>query len=654
MPQLQINQGPQDALLYDNTRSFFTSVGYTRSSNFQVEYRDVDPQNTAQLGSTVQFVIPKAADLLGQVDLRVTIDPPPDAAACISGGADNDGERSFAQWVDELGYAMIEKCTFSVGSNDIETITGEQMQLKNELMTSDECRLGFHHVMKTGRRAFSNVARHPKATGMVNVTSGTDSTTCDVDHVNGLIEPGDAVFNADRKCIGIVQKFVGDSTAGTTGSKGEITWTRATLVSFTNDTAFTVHSVVKQNERPGDNSVTDTTNEEFLKKTNEDYTRLVCYGDSFDPKSSGFSAAHNTFSMQVPGQRELIIPLNLFFTKHVSSYFPLAAVAGCNDIRIAIKFRSFNELCQFHSLGCDRKVQPAAIYGSRNPLASGKTQLRCHYVHVTGPEASTLMNKEHVRLLKLWQHQTQTFQSVKSSIDIDLSFLHPVTTLIITIRRVKDMSSTTDVTQCDAGQKGYFFYHGDGTNPNFDRARDGKTGLIVQGAANSSSTHTVQLKSMQLMLNGQERHPGLANGIDVKYLQHRLLPQLHSNSNAIDKQIAAQTQVMGNGHDANVSSVVSEEDVREQLKGSKNIFVYPFSLNPEGGNPAGAVNFSKVSHAKLRLFFNDQVTLSTSPLTSTPSEVTKKGGECDYRVDVYGLYYNWLQIKDGRALLSFA
>ena len=26
----------------------------------------------------------------------------------------------------------------------------------------------------------------------------------------------------------------------------------------------------------------------------------------------------------------------------------------------------------------------------------------------------------------------------------------------------------------------------------------------------------------------------------------------------------------------------------------------------------------------------------------------------DFRVDVYALHYNWLQIKDGRALLSFA
>lgn len=58
MPQLQINQGPQDALLYDNTRSYFTNVGYVRTSNFQTEYRDVEPQKSAQLGSTVQFVIP--------------------------------------------------------------------------------------------------------------------------------------------------------------------------------------------------------------------------------------------------------------------------------------------------------------------------------------------------------------------------------------------------------------------------------------------------------------------------------------------------------------------------------------------------------------------------------------------------------------------
>ena len=93
MPQLQINQGPQDALLYDNTKSYFTNVGYTRTSNFQVEYRNIDPQNSGkQLGTTVQFVIPKAADLLGCTDLMV------DFADCIY-----SHPGSVTAWVECIG-----------------------------------------------------------------------------------------------------------------------------------------------------------------------------------------------------------------------------------------------------------------------------------------------------------------------------------------------------------------------------------------------------------------------------------------------------------------------------------------------------------------------------------------------------------------------
>ena len=58
MPQLQINQGPQDALLYDNSKSYFTNVGYVRTSNFQMELRDISSQNNAALGQTVQLTLP--------------------------------------------------------------------------------------------------------------------------------------------------------------------------------------------------------------------------------------------------------------------------------------------------------------------------------------------------------------------------------------------------------------------------------------------------------------------------------------------------------------------------------------------------------------------------------------------------------------------
>ena len=166
--QLQLNQGPQDALLYDNSRSYFSNVGYVRTSNFQIEYKDVEPQSAAGWGRATSFIIPKAADLLGPLDLIVDIpEVTADEATRLFSGSLAANDVAYAQWVDELGFAMLDKVTFSVGPTEVETITGEQMRIKNELMTSDEMRYGFEHVMKTGKRAFSK--SFPVSDGTNNV-----------------------------------------------------------------------------------------------------------------------------------------------------------------------------------------------------------------------------------------------------------------------------------------------------------------------------------------------------------------------------------------------------------------------------------------------------------------------------------------------------
>lgn len=676
MPQLQINQGPQDALLYDNTRSYFHNVSYVRTSNFQVEYRDVEPQNTAQFGSTVQFVIPKAADLMGPVDLRVELQPP--AVADLpwgSAGTQAATTRQFMQWVDELGFAMIEKATFSVGSNDIETITGEQMQLKNELMTADEQRLGFHSTLKTGRRAFSRVDTRASAA------------------LDGSIEMK-RLREAERKV-----------------TRGERPGTSATY-----KTKFSA-----------------TQPDVFKKPVDYDYTRLIAYCDG--TASAQDYPLDTTGAPFVSANRQLNIPLNFFFTKHVSNYFPLAAVAGCNDVRIAIKFRSLRDLVQMNDGGTGKLT---SLPSNWTGIVSGKCSLRTHYVHVTGPEANQLMNMEHVRLLKLYQHVHHNFTGGVATVPIDLSFLHPVSTLIITVRRTADMNSLVDASDTDSAQKGYFFYHGNGTPPNYDVPYDA-TGALRTAAANK----TVKVKSIKLTLNGQERHPGLSDGIETDFLQGRLLGMLHSNSNHLQMQqlglsrdhkseLVADGAMPGAAEAGNVTITLSFAALRSYgggaqigdkvllrdgtgnvdytvyvrsitnstvfefaqtpggaainfsaadgtgtplvasvtantysrtlgqpiviyrdtkdsdavdkqqalgMLGSKNIYVYPFSLNPEGSNPSGAVNFSKVSHAKLSL------TMDTEGVNASAE---------DFRVDVYALYYNWLQIKDGRALLSFA
>ena len=573
MPQLQINQGPQDALLYDNTRSYFTNVGYVRTSNFQMELRDVPSQNTAALGSTVHYVIPKSADLLGPVDLLVEFQQASDQKTDTNVTAGN-----WSAWVESLGYAMIDTMTFSVGSHDVETITGDQMNIINELMKGDQQRYG-KLIGKTGRPA---ITAKPDATAAVAAVPAT-ATTAAVPAV----------------------------LAGTGWEIQE-----------------------------------------------DAMDRLI----SKDGKAQ-------------PGVK-LTVPLSFFFTKHPSQYFPLCSIAGCNDVRITIKFRSLNELVVLGNVNYtpgdgqnagNQIVQKASgmaakggtekpevpKYGANGAISDCK--LRCHYVHVTGPEATTLMNKEHVRLLKLWSHQPKTVSLVggtpatataaalpkKHVVDMDLSFLHPVQELIITIRKVKEMGSsiTTEHTLTNmnggARRKNYFAYQGGGTDPNIESELNKLHGTsTVLAIDDASISNTLEVKSFELSLNGQERHPSLAGtGIERDYLMDRLMPMLHSNTSTQFSDAHA----TDGGYDASPTFAHLGE-----MLDRKEIYVYPFALNPEGANPSGAVNFSKVSHAKLKIQFD---------ATRVLGEV---GDKEEYVVDVYGVYFNWLQIKDGRALTSFA
>ena len=581
MPQLQINQGPQDALLYDNTRSYFTNVGYVRTSNFQVELRDVEPVNNAELGSQVQFVIPKAADLLGPLDLIVEFNAP----SALT------GVSSYAAWVENIGFAMLEKVIFSVGSTDVETITGDQLNIINELMRSETQRLD-KTIGKTGRGACSYQANHLASAGNAHVFFDTPGAS--VPH-NGL--------------------------------------------GFTDGRAIAINSSA--------NPVEPTDTKRYRKK--------------------------------------VVVPLGLFFTKHPSQYFPLAAIAGCNDVRVTVKFRNMSELIIVGNSGvaCDLDTTTAAdpvttIKVDASPTAVTMANLtwpnkkiescslRAHYVHVTGPEATTLMNKEHVRLMKLWQNNgaftkkvtgksAANSDKVNGKIDIDLSFLHPIQEFIITIRK------TTELSSADSGEvapnaldqkalgKNRFAYHGNGTDPNIESmanrcsAGDGAIVLASSSATQAYqskppgvfsadlNTPTLKVNGFKLTLNGQERHPSLNKGIERDYLMDRLMPMLHSNTATNYEAISRGSLVDG-----------SELDFAhlQQLKDRKEIYVYPFALNPEGPNPSGAVNFSKVSHARL--------TIEYDSVGDYNSE------EVEFQVDVYGVYYNWLQIKDGRALLSFA
>ena len=166
--------------------------------------------------------------------------------------------------------------------------------------------------------------------------------------------------------------------------------------------------------------------------------------------------------------------------------------------------------------------------------------------------------------------------------------------------------------------------------------------------------------SFNLRLNGQSRHLD-GDGIEREYLMNRLMPMLHSNAteeyrlahgrgNKQERATTAQgifrgnaVQTLGTSSAVNHDGSAHELQTLSEIFDRKEIYVFPFALNPEGANPSGSVNFSKVSHAKLSI-----------NLDGIAPGLTGATLEDDYQFDVYGVHYNWLAIKEGRALTSFA
>ena len=660
--QLALNTAPQDGLLIDNSKSYFTNVGYVRSSNFQMELRDVEPQNTANLGSSVTFVIPKAADLLGTLDLMVNMSKIDEKIM------DNMPNDSYIGWVESLGYAMIEKLDFQIGSHSIESVSGQDLNLMNELMRGETSRHGFHQILKTGRPL-----------------------------VSGKIDPARESVN-----------YSYDESTG-----------------------------------------------------RESHDRLIAYKDKFGKQV-------------VKEGKRLCIPLSLLFTSHPSKYLPLAAIANCNDVRIVIKFRSWQDLVMLHTLPAvaggtfatdavsgakldltgmafDNTTAFAATSGD-NEVSKGACTLRCQYIHLTGPEATALMGKEHVRIMKKWDQNRMTTQKlIKHSttgetgkLEIDLNFLHPVQMLLITFQKVSEFNtSSTDgsaaltdgsqgrLTNQGARAKNYFAYHGGGDDPNMENASQsikedlafgngykaqadnmltvrltgrpftaddkvlvtcdtaigalttgveyfvlsagtpsgGEQTLTFSSTAASATAITflasdfnvaaggcnvdiaqvsavgsvpyLDVKNFKLTINGHSRHLD-GNGLDKDYLCNRMMPAMHSNAGEFYSQ-----QAKSSGHASSDIGQHSAADMEmlSQFKDRKDIFVYPFAMNPQSDNPSGHVNFSKVSQARLQIDYVGLID-SLAGATTTVDDT--------YECQVIGLHYNWAAIKDGRMLVSFA
>ena len=589
MATQNLNVSGPDMLLIDNSSSYFQNLGYTRTSNFQFKLKELDPVNVAKFGATTTFKMHKQDHLIGNVDLKLKLKLPE---------ADTIGPVPQF-FTNKVGFAMIDRIRFLVGSNLIQEIEGEWLDLENTLYNEPEKqyvdiigdarkRPGLHNkpapLTLNQKEGFDYTAT-AKETSLATAASTKHFGISDVDTDRGIYE-----FNNDEY-FGTVTPLMPETTAANT-VQGRV---RVQPATGNGDTL----AADKPDLLPAPPAMPAYTGNFQMLHANE-----------HDGATGTFQDVDTTYKLSQqycgnPATIDFTVPLGLFFSKHPSMYFPIAAISASQEVTIEIKLRDIHELLQhWHVL---ETGEAGSAYTNKNtsaqkaymmtavPQASTSAsgyralavptietmQLWCHYIQLSTSEADALVAKpQHVRLIKQIQSvknteftipgpisNDQTF-GTKTDCEIKLSFLHPCQTLWVVIRDPDDIDNFE-----------YYNYLG---KPD-DKARVEKWDFIV---------------------NGQSRH---ATKTERDYTLQRLVPMHHGFGNR------------SYGSDEMQAPIVSVD----------------FALNGQSHNPSGHVNLSNAATQQLKL------------------DIRGIAGKT-YRVDVYAVSLNWVNIQNGTAKVVFA
>ena len=585
MSTQNLNVSGQDMLLLDNSTSYFQNLGYTRTSNFQFKLKQLDPQNVPRFGATTTYKIQKQDHLLGNVDLQLRLKMPSQSAI-------GDVPQFLT---NKFGLAMIERVRFLVGSNLIQEIEGEWLDLENSLYREKDQQ--YVDIIGDARKR-SDLQNTPQPLTNNQQVSFATPETIDAarklyqvssnDEYWGTAEPLMPKTNAVLAGVSSVQgrtRAVPVPRAGLTKQPDSI----AEPLSNLEMRAMPAYTGVKVVQHLHECLTAGMTGGGVAAAT------ALTTAVGFAPLST-VSAPHATGFTGNPAYVTFTVPLGLFFAKHPSMYLPIMAVAASQDITIEVRLRDLPSLMQhWHAVAPTTTGTPAVITTAKyqilsTPKASTKAtyypavfpeidtmQLWCHYIQLSQSEADALQLKDqHVRLVKQIQTIKGTQVVMPGNADgtfttrldfkIDLSFLHPVQTLWVVLRDPDELAENE-----------YFHYIG---KPEDD----------------------CRITALDVVINGTSR---MSQKVDTDYNAMRLVPlfQGHSKrSYGVDEMPPA----------------VSVD----------------FALNGQSNNPSGHINFSNAATQQLKLDFRG------------------KSGKT-YVVDIYAVGLNWVNIQGGTAKVVF-
>lgn len=116
--------GKEDIFLFGNPQMTFFKKVYQRHTNFAIESMPMYFDGSPTFGQRVTCVVPRYADLLGQVYLDVTL-----PRLTLTDGTP-------VSYVNAIGHALIQEVSLEIGEQEIDRQTGEWMEIWTQFATS--------------------------------------------------------------------------------------------------------------------------------------------------------------------------------------------------------------------------------------------------------------------------------------------------------------------------------------------------------------------------------------------------------------------------------------------------------------------------------------------------------------------------------------
>ena len=178
-----VAQGKQDVFLTGNPQITWFKMVYRRYTNFSVESQAIYFDGTPDFGKRLTCVVPRRGDLLGPLMLEITL-PQIKYALTVDTGkqidfGDGNGPVNVtaancnANYVTNLGHAMIEEVSIEIGEQEIDKQTGEWMYIWSKLSTSPGVQAGFNDMVYNYAQGLAPPSTQPVLDNSVSIGGST-------------------------------------------------------------------------------------------------------------------------------------------------------------------------------------------------------------------------------------------------------------------------------------------------------------------------------------------------------------------------------------------------------------------------------------------------------------------------------------------------